>query len=168
MTPDHFTKAGLTARGFSGWVRWAGLADASLPIEGGVYAVLCEPGSQPEFLQTSLAGFRGAKAPTVSVEILERKWVPDATVLYIGAATSLSERANAYRKQGEGRKAGHSGGRYLWQYAGWEQTVVCWKATAGDPVDVESALLSAFEAEFGRLPFANLKRGRRRPTVDSP
>jgi len=95
------------------------------------------------------------------VKTLERKWVPDASVLYIGTATSLTKRVHAYRKHGEGKNAGHWGGRYLWQYARWPQTMVGWKVTDGDPTVEESRLLDGFEAQFRRLPFANLVRGKR-------
>jgi hypothetical protein len=39
---------------------------------------------------------------------------------------------------------------------------VCWKVTAEeDPEQVESRLLAEFVADYGALPFANRKGGRR-------
>lgn len=40
------------------------------------------------FLDASASGFRGQDDPSVHLAALERKWVPEATVLYIGTATA--------------------------------------------------------------------------------
>lgn len=75
---------------------------------------------------------------------------------------SLTERLNGYRKHGEDKNAGHWGGRYLWQYAGWEQTVVCWMVTDGDPVNEESG---PAERVRGPIRTAAVRQPQARPTT---
>ena len=65
------------------------------------------------------------------------------------------ERIRAYLRFGAGAAVGHSGGRYTWQLAGSDNLLVTWKIAEGAR-EQESALLSAFVAKFGQLPFANL------------
>jgi len=58
----------------------------------------------------------------------------------------------------------HWGGRYLWQLARCETLRVGWRAEPQFAA-LETALIDEFLDVYGRLPFANLKRGDRVPRI---
>lgn len=167
---SRWTVEGLQAAGFTGFIPFSALPAAPVPREPGVYIVLRTTDEAPDFLPTSPAGrFRG-KDPTATREQLGKKWVIGCHVVYIGTATggkkgdrTLQRRLDEYRRHGTGERVAHWGGRYLWQLTDSADLLVCWQAsTADDAENLETALLEEFETTHGRLPFANLKRGRRR------
>ena len=82
--------------------------------------------------------------------------MPDAAVVYIGKAGSLSERVGSLIAFGTGHPVGHRGGRYLWQLADAQSLLVAWRSE-DEPERAEAALLDAFRAQHGVLPFANLR-----------
>jgi hypothetical protein len=71
------------------------------------------------------------------------------------AGSSLKLRIRALVDFGSGRPVGHRGGRYLWQLDGSSSFRVAWKP-APDARVLEIRLLTEFESEYGRLPFANI------------
>lgn len=152
-----FGREALVKAGFVGFVPFAKLPSAGVSVAGGVYVVLRASREVPDFLEESPAGTHKGRTPTVAVEVLRRQWVAGAAVVYIGKATSLNERLNAYRRQGTGGKARHFGGRYIWQLADSVDLIVAWRETRGIPRDVEKELLRAFRTRYGSLPFANLQ-----------
>jgi hypothetical protein len=54
----------------------------------------------------------------------------------------------------------HWGGRLLWQVERCENLLVAW-LLAPNFAELESKLIDEFVGQYGRLPFANLKRGDR-------
>jgi hypothetical protein len=140
-----------------------------VPNVPGVYAVVRPTTTTPDFLLKSQAGHFKGRDPTVPVETLEKAWVPDANVLYVGKATSgkdgrrgLGKRLDEYRRYGAGAPIGHQGGRYIWQLADADQLLVAWWPTpAEDPGDVEARLIRDFREAYGKRPFANRNVGRR-------
>jgi len=55
-----------------------------------------------------------------------------------------------------------SRGRFVWQLTDAADLVVAWRLTPSqDPKVFEASMLADFIAAFGRLPFANLKEGKK-------
>ena len=168
-TTSPWTRAALTRAGFAGWVPPGQLTPRGVSREHGVYVIYRESTAPPEFLERSPAGIVKGGEPTVPVERLTANWVPGASVLYIGKASprasgrpALAHRLGQYRRFGAGLPVDHWGGRMVWQLADHAELLVAWRPTAPeDPEEVETAMIAAFEAHHGRLPFANLRRGRR-------
>ena len=159
--------AGLRDYDFVGFVPFDDLPrfEDPVPRTEGVYAVV-RPG-EPVFLEQSPAGHFKGNDPTVTVDALAAKWVPDVEVVYVGKATArtagrgLRKRLDEYRRYGAGMPVAHQGGRYVWQLAGHEQLSVAWLETPNvDAGVVEAQLIADFEATTGRIPFANLNHGR--------
>ena len=137
---------------------WESLSD--VPENFGVYQVLLPSGRQPRFLSKSPAGHFKGKDPTVAPEVLRKNWVLGTRTLYIGKAEgqTLRKRIRQYLDFGRGKAIGHRGGRFIWQLVGARNLIVCWRVTE-NAGEVESRLLKRFETRYGRLPFANLKKG---------
>lgn len=160
----EWTRAGLEAGGFGGFVRFADLHDAGVPAGPGVYVIVRQCNGAPEFLPSSPAGRFKGKDPSVTRERLEAEWVAGTDAVYIGKASGgasgrrgLRKRLNEFRRFGEGEPIGHWGGRLIWQLKESDSLLVCWKETDEEPVRVESAMILEFATEFGRRPFANLR-----------
>lgn len=115
---------------------------------------------KPRFIEVSRGGHFKGKDPSVKINALRDKWVPGASIVYIGKAENMQRRLREFSRFGAGAAIGHWGGRYLWQVAESDDWLVCWKACDDNEtaLGAEAALLKAFgEAHGGRLPFANLR-----------
>lgn len=147
----------LKAAGFIGFktIEELGSNKGLIPKVKGVYLIL-NLNSNPSFKEVGTGGFFKGKNPNVLVETLREKWIAEATVIYIGKATSLFKRLGQYFRFGEGKNVGHWGGRYIWQLENSKDLVVCWKTTENDPREMESALIQEFVKQFGKRPYANL------------
>jgi hypothetical protein len=162
VIPERWTMSGLEGDGFAPWAKFAELESIlpSIPIEAaGVYVVLRDRASHPDWRVPSPVGVTWQGDPTVLLEALQANWVAGASVVYIGKAKQrqLRSRLRAYLRFGEGRGGRHWGGRLVWQLdAPWELKVA-WRIEAHrDALDVEGDLLWAFRmAHGGRPPFAN-------------
>lgn len=167
---SHWTRAALTREGFTGWVPFEALPAARVAPDPGVYVIWRPSSARPEFLERSRGGIVKGGDPTVAVERLAANWVPRAHVLYIGKASprvggrpALAHRLGQYRRFGAGRPVDHWGGRFVWQLADHADLLVAWRPTwPHDPEEVETAMIDEFIEHYGALPFANLRRGRRR------
>lgn len=162
LAPDTWDREGLEARGWEGFTPLATLDSREVPAVPGVYVVLRDDVSEPEFLpERPQASDRQAYSYTGSD--LRSRWVLDASVLYIGqAGTSLRTRLRQYRRFGEGSGLNHKGGRSIWHLADADRLTVAWRQL---PVvfdglgtgTAESGLIRRFkEAHGGSRPFANL------------
>lgn len=137
----------------------------TVPDAMGVYMILRTADEPPVFLNRSPAGHFNSRDPTVPLAHLRANWVEGTPIIYIGKAgapgesATLKSRLDQYLKFGAGVRSPHKGGRLIWQIAGADSFLVCWKVTPEqDPRDVERALISQFRAEHaGRRPFANLQ-----------
>lgn len=119
--------------------------------------VYCER-ARPTYLDESPAGtFRGD--PSVSREALDANWVPGAQIVYIGKANQgrLRKRLEEFIDFGRGGKTRHWGGRLIWQLELSGELLVAWRVLPPEivPKSVESAMLAAFRADYGKAPFAN-------------
>lgn len=156
------------AQGFEGFKTMGELmngARSQIPAQKGVYVVLRESESKPQFLIEGTGGHFKGRNPNVSLLELENNWVDGAQVVYIGKAggigssATLQKRLTQYLRFGQGANIGHWGGRYIWQLADSRDLVACWKTlTYDDPRKVELKIITYFKAIFGdKRPFANLK-----------
>ncbi len=132
----------------------------------GVYAVVYPSQAHPKFLECGCGGWFRKKDPNVDIKELEKRWVPNSRVLYIGKAgapnenVDLRDRISQFSRFGLGTNASHWGGRHIWQIEGSSELVVKWKPTFDQvPFGVEQRLLLKFASHYGRAPFANLKNG---------
>lgn len=171
----EWTKEGIRAAGFRGFIPFRTLPVAQVPRRAGVYVVLRLSALPPAFREVSVAGTYKGRAPSVGLDELSAMWIADVPVLYIGKAEfnsassrGLAKRLDEYRRHGLGESIGHWGGRYIWQLEDSDDFVVAWMETPTNGAEeLESALLDSFVQTWGALPFANLKRGRamRGPSV---
>jgi len=157
-----WARAGLESAGFEGFVRFSELPVSDVPTDPGVYVVMRTCAEGRAFLARSVAGHFKGIDPTVSIELLEEKWVVGADVVYIGKAAwgkkhnGIRRRLSEFRRYGAGRNVGHRGGEYIWQLADHTELVVCWKVMPDSLVkSSETALILDFRREYGTRPFAN-------------
>ena len=155
----------LREGGFVGFVPLAALDVSAVPTAPGVYAVLRTSDAAPAFLEANAGGRFKGKDPSVATDLLTKKWVDGAEVLYIGKATpgstgrrGLQKRLDEFQRFSAGEPVGHWGGRYVWQLADRDQLLVAWNVTEEDASAVESRMLRDFVDHYGALPFANLRR----------
>jgi len=152
--------------GFTGFLTISALQISrccEVPKMPGVYLVLRPNTSPPNFLDRSTGGHYKGKNPKVRVRELDSKWIEGTLVLYIGKAgpgkATLRSRLNAYMRFGKGKRAGHWGGRYIWQLGQSGDLLMCWKVTSDEAraKPMESDLIRKFKKAHSKLPFANLK-----------
>jgi hypothetical protein len=163
--PMDWSQSGLEQAGFSGWVPFSALGTANVPADPGVYVVLRPDNTTPLFLPVSPAGWFKGKDPSVPIADLEKSWVPDASLLYVGKANGgrdgrrgLRTRLDEYRRYGAGTPVAHRGGRYVWQLADSDDLLVGWKTTAdGIARELERNMIAEFKAMHSKRPFANLR-----------
>lgn len=161
----------IKASDFKGFVSVSKLKNNfnQIPDERGVYLIL-KPDKSINFLKIGTGGYFKNKNPNVETDILRKKWIETALVIYIGQAggvrngkwsnSTLRKRIKDYLKFGNGKNIGHSGGRYIWQIEESSELIVCWKELPEkieDPCKVESKLIQDFKNKYGFRPFANLK-----------
>lgn len=135
-----------------------------IPLQQGVYLIIRNSVSDPEFLETGSGGFFKGKNPNVSIADLQANWVENTKVVYIGKAggiassATLCSRLKQLFQFGSGKAVGHWGGRLLWQLADAQDLLVAWLPLEGiDAREFEARLIQAFrKSHGGRLPFANL------------
>ena len=152
-----WTETGLRDARFQGFVPLLAVDLKTIPDLPGVYCLLRTSAEAPVFLESSPAGWWKDKDPSVSTDVLQKAWIEGPTVIYIGkASTSLRRRLRPYQRIGEGHKAAHWGGRYIWQLADYPDLLIAWRVESGDANAIESELIAEFRTGYGDRPFANL------------
>jgi hypothetical protein len=153
---------------FDGFVTVAALRSSqfdTIPDKPGVYMILRPLQYAPKFLHESPAGRFKGRDPSVSESMLRKNWVDGAYVLYVGKAgqdgarATLRSRLRCYLDHGLGKAVAHWGGRLVWQLDRAEQLLVAWRAEPNRrPFDVEQGMIDHFASQYGKKPFANLRR----------
>ncbi len=156
------TITGLQNQGFEGFLTVADLRGGNfgdIPEVPGVYILVRECRSYPDFLEVGTGGHFKNRDPNKSVAELKKEWVEVALIVYIGQTSrGLRERIDELIKFGEEEPIGHWGGRLVWQLKDAERLQVCWKELKeADPLSVEKKLIQAFRAQYKARPFANLR-----------
>jgi hypothetical protein len=155
----------LKNSGFEGFEKIGTLTNnhSLIPKEKGVYLVLNPHYATPQFVKTGTGGHFKGKNPNVPIEELQRNWVENALVVYIGKAggegsrATLHTRLRQYLQFGKGNNIGHWGGRLIWQLAYADDLIICWKKLPyDDPRSEEKRLLQSFIETFHKRPLANL------------
>jgi len=165
MSIDYNLIESIRNSGFLGFLKVSELClDYSLiPAQKGVYFVLYTSKREPYFLNVGTGGHFKGRNPNVTVVMLEKNWVENTLVIYIGQAgggtssATLHSRIKQYLRFGMGNPVGHYGGRLIWQISDSKNLLLCWKPlSAEDPREVEKELIREFVLKYGRMPFANL------------
>lgn len=143
-----------------------------IPESPGVYAVIRLDADYPEFIMWPYGDIYKKKGNFKSLMYshaeLEKNWVLDSSVVYIGKAVNLNERLNDYldyycklkecqETKSHINQVGHRGGRSVWQLKGAEDLLIVWMETPGQiPRDVEWTFIQKFKSRHdGHRPFAN-------------
>lgn len=132
-----------------------------IPQNRGVYIILSEINSV-EFVEPGSGGFFKKRNPNVSIEMLQKRWINDASIIYIGQAgrkfkeMTLQKRIQKLIQFGQGRNSAHFEGRYIWQIKESHNLKLAWLET--DLIDnVKNDLLKRFYKFYSYEPFANLR-----------
>jgi hypothetical protein len=112
--------SGLEGDGFAPWAKFAELESVlpSIPIEAaGVYVVLRDRASHPDWRVPSPVGVTWRGDPTVSLEALQANWVAGASVVQSftsGRRSSANSEADFERTYDSGRGAVAGTGAVVW------------------------------------------------------
>jgi hypothetical protein len=157
----------IKSEGFLGFktVKQLWQSHEEIPNEKGVYLVINPSPQICTFLEVGVGGYFKNKNPNVLIEELNKNWVNDSHIVYIGRAgggsssATLRRRLKQYLDFGKGKpNVGHYGGRFIWQLENHAELIFAWKPLKSeDPSIIETALLNEFRAHFKKLPFANLR-----------
>jgi len=153
--------------GFEGYISVESYQEGlinTIPDEKGVYLVLDLSDNKSTFMKKNKAGRFKGQNPTVEIEKLEKKWVDNTIVVYIGQAgggsstATLKSRIRQLVAFGNGKPVSHWGGRYLWQIKDSKDLVLCWQTTSDSNArTIEHELIHNFISHHGTLPFANIE-----------
>lgn len=162
------TRKTLRTEGFAGFRPMGELDIMRVPQSTGIFAIVAPDKFHAQFLKKSTAGVFKKKDPTLPAAALEKEWVPDSDVLYIGKAGPGSKANRGLRRQikefidfGEGKPPGHWDGRLIWQVAQARHLMVAWlELPAEAVVPAEAYYHTRFIESYERLPFANLVQSR--------
>jgi hypothetical protein len=129
-----------------------------VPSVSGVYCVIRDKKTPPQFLDQNPAGHFKGNNPTTLVSKLQAKWVDKTFLMYVGESENLKRRVLQCIQFGQGQPIGHWGGRYMWQLSDSSDYLFSWKRILDDnPADVKRRLIHTFRTRYGKRPFANLK-----------
>jgi hypothetical protein len=157
MIDDRAVRREILQAGMRGLFTVPQLVDGQVttaPEGPGLYTVWRVAETPPRFARASTAGRYQGRDPTLPVEELQARWLPDAALLYVAKAANLRTRVRLLMDFAGGKPVAHWDGRALWQLADADDLLVAWRAQ--DPPDL-AGFLARFEETHGRRPFANEK-----------
>lgn len=138
------------------------IKNCDIPEKKGVYLIVDNiKKRKAKFVYPSPAGWFRGKNPSVEETKLKEKWVDGADILYIGKSNNLQRRMKQHINFWSGKATGAWGGRIIAQISGYENFQV-WYMECDDPAQKESELIDLFKEHYGRLPFANWKKGNKK------
>lgn len=149
--PENWTRRGLEQVGFTGFVPFARLPKPTSPTQpastssSGRRAAL-----RSSWRRASPGGSRGrTRAPPRQLGRVATRVHREGERRH--PKRGLRRRLEEYRRHGTGKKAGHWGGRFVWQLADSAELLVAWRPSAAgvDAAAEESALLHAFVQRHG-------------------
>lgn len=134
-----------------------------VPSSPGVYVVL-RNGIEKSFLERSTGGIFKNKKPSVLIDTLEKKWVDEVELIYIGETGSLRKRLTDLISFGSGiDEIAHYGGRYIWQLKNSNRLRIYWQVTEpNEHIDKKFDMINKFKAIYDKYPFAVLKNSKRK------
>ena len=163
------SKSDLIDYGFEGFISYSDLnqnEDGYIHEIKGIYLVINPDYKTPEFLNPGVCGKHKKKNPNYSIDILEKDYIYEAQVMYIGKGGSLDDdadlnsRLKSYLACSRNATCSHSGGRSIWQLKNYNELIFCWKYLDNiESGNIENKLIENFEEQFGKIPFANKNRG---------
>lgn len=109
------------------------------------------------FYEKSNSGCWKGKDPTVSIDILQDKWIDNTNILYIGKSSSkfVKKRMMEHIKFWNGTPISAYGGRIIGQLQNFENLEV-WYLKSDNPDKTEKTLIQEFKAKHNnKRPFAN-------------
>ena len=134
---------------------------SSISNKNGVYMV-CIPQVFSKKILGSTTAIEAYKEQSLlyTVEELERKWVEESDILYIGKAGSksnhLQQRIRQFVRYAYSEGNNHRGGRALWQLENCHSLLIGYKEVL-DAREAERSLICEFQTKFGKRPFANFR-----------
>ena len=160
--PALDSRRGLIEAGFQGFAKLVFLQEAfhkQVPKVAGLFAIVRESDSPPEFLELPQARALPPNAWRVDTEHLRNRWVPDSSVLYLGAA-GPDHRDHSLRDaisrldwpSIHQTSALTHHGQLIWYLRGSQELEAAWCTEPS--LSLEEAL-AAFAESHGRVPFGN-------------
>jgi len=123
--------------------------------------MMLNPSREKAFLGKSVGGahHKTGKPATVPIDKLERKWVENTVVVYIGQTNSIRARMETRLKFATGEPVRAWGGRYMWQMKNYRALKICYlKCSEPESAALERKLIRLFQAQYGGCkPFANIR-----------
>jgi hypothetical protein len=136
---------------------------SEIPLERGVYIILCSKGMQPIFNEKSCAGSFRERKPDVSIKLLMSNWVQGTEVLFIGQAGRKMKSMTLRKKikrlicYGHGKNVAHFQGRYIWQLVDPFKLLLAWSSFKdNEEIPTNYSLIESFLNLHNSDPFANL------------
>lgn len=135
----------------------------TVPRDCGVYLIIRDSESTPEFLPESTGGRFKKREPTCVAQFVRDNWIEGARVVYVGKASGrkgLNRRLYDLVSFGYGQPIGHWGGRLLWHLPEKEKLLVRWRICRAEDADAaETIAIGDFKSMYGgRRPYANLMK----------